>query len=267
MLLEGKKILVTGVLDRRSIAYSIAEEAQRAGAEIVLSSFGRVMNITQMMAKRLSPSPDVLELDVSKPENIAGICEELTSRWGRVDGVVHSIAFAPEDALGGNFLNTPWASVATAYQISAFSLKELAVGMLPAMREHGGSIVTLDFDNSVQAWPGYDWMGVSKAALQSVARYLARDLGRYQIRVNAISAGPIRTIAAKGIPGFDGISDVWHLRSPLGWNVLDPSPVGKTACALLSDYLPATTGEVVHVDGGYHALGVEIPDSGKRSGE
>ena len=267
MLLEGKKILVTGVLDRRSIAYSIAEEAQRAGAEIVLSSFGRVMNITQMMAKRLNPRPDVLELDVSKPENIAAVCSELMARWGRVDGVVHSIAYAPEDALGGNFLNTPWESAAMAYQISAFSLKELAAGMLPAMREHGGSIVTLDFDNSVQAWPGYDWMGVSKAALQSVARYLARDLGRYQIRVNAISAGPIRTIAAKGVPGFDGIGEVWHQRSPLGWNILDPSPVGKTACALLSDYLPATTGEVIHVDGGYHALGVEVPDPEKREGE
>ena len=251
-LLAGKKLLITGVLDRRSIAYSIAEEAQAAGAEIVLTSFGRVMSITQMMAKRFDPRPDVLELDATKPEDVAAVAQELKRRWGRLDGFVHAIAFAPEDALGGNFLNTPWQSAATAYQVSAFSLKEIAKGLLPVMEEQGGSIVALDFDNSVQAWPGYDWMGVSKAALQSVVRYLARDLGRYAIRVNAISAGPVRTIAAKGVPGFDSIGDVWHRRAPLGWNVLDPSPVGKTACALLSDYLPGTTGEVIHVDGGLH---------------
>lgn len=259
MLLEGKKILVTGVLDRKSIAYSIAEEAQRAGAEIVLTSFGRVMSITRMMAKRLDPVPDVLELDVTDPAHLEAVCSELQRRWGRLDGLVHSIAFAPEDALGGNFLRTPWESVATSLRISAFSLKELAVGLLPLMREAGGSIVTLDFDNSSQAWPSYDWMGVSKAALASVVRYLARDLGVYGIRVNAISAGPLRTIAAKGVPGFDQVVELWDRRAPLGWNVSDPSPVGLSACALMSDYLPATTGEVVHVDGGCHAMGAELP--------
>ena len=259
MLLEGKKILVTGVLDRRSIAYSIAEEAQQAGADVVLTSFGRVMAITQMMAKRFKPALDVLELDATKPEDVTAVAAELKRRWGHIDGVVHAIAFAPGDALGGNFLNTPWESAMTAYQVSAFSLKELASGLLPLMKEKGGSIVALDFDNSVQAWPGYDWMGVSKAALQSVVRYLARDLGQYGIRVNALSSGPVRTIAAKGVPGFDEIGDVWHRRAPLGWNVLDPRPVGKTACAILSDYFPATTGETIHVDGGYHAFGVELP--------
>src|SRR5579859_5655449 len=210
MLLDGKKLLITGVLDRRSIAFSIAEEAQKAGAEIVLSSFGRVARLTNMMAKRLPTEPDVLELDATKPEDVAAVCAELQRRWGRLDGWVHSIAFAPEDALGGNFLNTPWASAATAYQISAFSLKEIAVGLLPAMREHGGSIVTMDFDNSVHAWPSYDWMGVSKAALVAVVRYLARDLGRYRIRVNAVSAGPVRTLAAKSVPGFASIEDAWN---------------------------------------------------------
>ena len=259
MLLDGKKLLVTGVLDRRSIAFSIAEEAQKAGAEIVLTSFGRVMNITKMMAKRLPQTPDVLELDATRPEDAVGVAEELQRRWGRLDGWVHAIAYAPDDALGGNFLATPWESAATAYRVSAFSLKDIAVGLLPVMREHGGSIVALDFDNSVHAWPSYDWMGVSKAALAAVVRYLARDLGRHRIRVNAVSAGPVRTMAARGVPGFDSIGDAWDRRAPLGWDATDPGPVGRTVCALLSDYLPATTGEVIHADGGHHAMGVELP--------
>jgi meromycolic acid enoyl-[acyl-carrier-protein] reductase len=259
MLLDGKKLLVTGVLDRRSIAFSIAEEAQKAGAEIVLTSFGRVMSITKMMARRLPTTPDVLELDGTRQEDAAAVCEELRRRWGRLDGWVHSIAFAPEDALGGRFLTTPWPSAATAYHVSAFSLKEIAVGLLPAMREHGGSIVAMDFDNSVHAWPSYDWMGVSKAALAAVVRYLARDLGCYRIRVNAVSAGPVRTMAARGVPGFDVIEDAWDRRAPLGWDTNDPRPPARTVCALLSDYLPATTGEVVHADGGHHAMGVELP--------
>jgi meromycolic acid enoyl-[acyl-carrier-protein] reductase len=259
MLLEGKKLLVTGVLDRRSIAFSIAEEAQKAGAEIVLSSFGRVASIPKMMAKRLPTTPDVLELDATKPEDAAAVCAELGRRWGRLDGWVHSIAFAPADALGGNFLATPWSSAATAYQVSAFSLKEIAVGLLPVMREHGGSIVAMDFDNAVHAWPSYDWMGVSKAAMVAIVRYLARDLGRYRIRVNAVSAGPVRTMAAKGVPGFDAIDDAWSRRAPLGWDTGDPVPPARTVCALLSDYLPATTGEVIHADGGHHAMGVELP--------
>ena len=260
MLLDGKKLLVTGVLDRRSIAFSVAEEAQKAGAEIVLTSFGRVKNITQMMARRLPTPPDVLELDATRPEDAAAVCEELVRRWGRVDGWVHSIAFAPDDALGGRFLSTPWASAATAYQVSAFSLKEIAVGLLPAMREHGGSIVAMDFDNSVHAWPSYDWMGVSKAALVAVVRYLARDLGRYRIRVNAVSAGPVRTMAAKGVPGFDSIETAWNRRAPLGWDTSDPVPPARTVCALLRDDRPATTGEVSHADGGHHAMGGELPE-------
>ncbi|MFZ0217592.1 MAG: enoyl-ACP reductase FabI [Candidatus Dormiibacterota bacterium] len=259
MLLEGKKLLITGVLDRKSIAYAIAEQAQRAGAEIVLTSFGRVARITKMMAKRLPVEPDVLELDATKPEDIAAVEEELRRRWGRLDGWVHAIAFAPEDALGGNFLATPWPSVAAALQVSVFSLKEIAVGLLPLMREHGGSIVALDFDNAVHAWPSYDWMGVSKAALAATVRYLARDLGGHGIRVNAISAGPVKTIAAKGVPGFERVEDTWSERAPLGWDATDASPIGRTACALLSDYVPATTGEIVHVDGGFHAMGVPSP--------
>ena len=259
MLLEGKRLLVTGVSDRNSIAFAIAGEAQRQGAEIVLTSFGRMSRITQMTAKKLDPVPDILELDVNKPEDIAAVAKQLQASWGRLDGVLHSVAYAPPDALGGNFLNTPWESVATALQTSAFSLKELAVGMLPLMREHGGSVLTLDFDNSTQAWPKYDWMGVSKAALESVVRYLARDLGKYRIRVNALCAGPLLTLAARGIPGFREFEEVWGERAPLGWDINDRTPVARTACVMLSDWLPSTTGELLHVDGGYHALGAELP--------
>lgn len=259
MLLQGKKLMITGVLDRRSIAFSVAEEAQKAGAEIVLTSFGRVMSITRMMARRLPQEPDVLELDATRPEDGAAVCKELERRWGRLDGWVHAIAFAPDDALGGNFLTTPWESAAVAYQVSAFSLKEIAVAMLPIMREHGGSVVTLDFDNSVHAWPAYDWMGPTKAALAAIARYLARDLGKYKVRVNAVSAGPVRTIAAKSVPGFDLVDQAWARQAPLGWDTHDPVPVARAVCALLSDYMAATTGEVIHVDGGYHAMGTELP--------
>ena len=259
MLLEGKKVLIVGVLDRKSIAYAVAEEAQRAGAEILLTSFGRVMSITRMTAKRLDPVPDILELDATRPEDVDAVCDEVMRRWGRLDGLVHSIAGAPGDALGGNFLHTPFESAAIAFHIGAFSLKTLAVGMLPAMREHGGSIVTLDFDNTSQAWPKYDWMGVSKAALTATTRYLARDLGRHRIRVNAIAAGPLATLAASAIPGFRDFEDVWWRRAPLGWDIKDKSPVGRSAVALLSDYLPMTTGEQIHVDGGYHAMGADLP--------
>ena len=258
-MLAGKKLVVTGVITRDSIAYEVARQAQKHGAEIVLTSFGRVMSITRMMAKRLPTEPDVLELDATKPDDVAEVCSELQSRWGRLDGCVHSIAFAPEDALGGNFLRTPWDSAAMAYRVSAFSLKEIAAGLLPLMKERGGSVVTLDFDNSIHAWPSYDWMGVSKAALVSIVRYLARDLGPYGVRVNAVSAGPIRSMAAKGVPGFDLVEESWARRAPLGWTTTDPTPVGRTVCALLSDYMPATTGEVVHVDGGHHAMGTEAP--------
>jgi len=266
-ILDGKKILVTGVLTRTSIAFAIAQTAQQEGAEIVLTSFGRVRSITEMSAKRLRPVPEILELDVNRPEDIEAVRGELERRWGRLDGIVHAIAFAPADALGGNFLNTPWESAMTAYRTSAFSLKELAAGMLPLMREGGGSIVTLDFDNSTQAWPSYDWMGVSKAALESIVRYLARDLGRYQIRVNALGAGPLATIAAKGVPGFKQVEDSWDRRAPLGWNSKSADAVARTACAMLSDFMPATTGELIHVDGGYHAIGVESPTEGAGAAE
>jgi meromycolic acid enoyl-[acyl-carrier-protein] reductase len=255
-LLEGKKVLVTGVLDRRSIAFSAARLALEQGAEIALSSFGRAMNLTARTAKRLDPEPPVLELDVNRPEDIESVAKDLQGRWGELDGIVHAIAFAPEDALGGNFLTAGWPSVATALQTSAYSLKALAAGLADLMKP-GSAVVGLDFDARV-AWPAYDWMGVAKAAFESTSRYLARDLGERGIRVNLVSAGPVRTLAAKGISGFEEIEGEWGRQAPLGWDTGDPEPVGRAVVSLLSDWWPATTGELIHVDGGYHAMGAPI---------
>jgi enoyl ACP reductase len=254
MLLEGKRLLVTGVLTRESIAYAAAQALQEQGAEIVLTSFGRARSLTEKSAKRLPGPVDVLEMDATNTEHIEAVASELGSRWGRVDGFLHAIAFAPQDALGGNFLQTPWESVATAIHTSVYSLKAIATGLLPLMKEQGGAIVSLDFDGRF-AWPVYDWMGVAKASLESVTRYLARDLGPFGIRVNTISAGPLRTIAGKGIPGFQELADGWGSRAPLGWDVGDASPVADTVAFLLSDLARGITGEMVHVDGGYHAMG------------
>jgi enoyl-[acyl-carrier protein] reductase I len=251
MLLDGKRILVTGVLNDASIAYSVAQRAQQEGAEIVLTSFGRIMSLTQRAARKLDPTPDVIELDVTIPAD----CDVLAERvGGHLDGVVHAIGFAPESCLGGGFLSAPWEDVSVAMQVSAYSLKALAVACRPLMST-GGSIVGLDFDNSRVAWPVYDWMGVAKAAFEATARYLARDLGPHGIRVNLVAAGPIRTLAAKSIPGFEVFESVWDERAPLGWNVKNAAPVAGAVVALLSDLFPATTGDVVHVDGGYHAIG------------
>jgi meromycolic acid enoyl-[acyl-carrier-protein] reductase len=250
MLLDGKRILVTGVLNDSSIAYGVAKLAQEEGADVVLTSFGRAMSLTQRTAKRLPTPPDVVELDVTSTDDL----EALASRvGGRLDGVLHAIGFAPESCLGGGFLTAPWEDVAIALEVSAYSLKALAVAALPLMEE-GGSVVGLDFDNT-QAWPVYDWMGVAKSAFESTARYLARDLGPRGIRVNLICAGPIRTIAARSIPGFEQFESVWAERAPLGWDIKNTAPVAKACVALLSDLFPATTGEMLHVDGGFHAIG------------
>ncbi|MGE0068140.1 MAG: enoyl-ACP reductase FabI [Solirubrobacterales bacterium] len=259
MILEGKRVLVTGVVNRRSIAFSIAERAQAEGAEVLLTSFGRMMRMTERSAARLDPAPDVLELDVNDDGHLAALREELASRWGRVDGVVHAIAFAPADALGGDFLATPRASAATAFETSAFSYKALAESLAPLMTE-GGGIVGLDFDATV-AWPSYDWMGVAKAALESVNRYLARDLGPQNVRVNLVAAGPIHTAAASGVPGFSDLESAWAEQAPLGWEVEDPAPVADAALFLLSDLARAITGEIVHVDGGVHAIGAATPSA------
>jgi meromycolic acid enoyl-[acyl-carrier-protein] reductase len=262
MLLEGKRVLITGVLTDTSIAFSVARCAQEQGAEIVLTSFGRAMSLTKRVARRLPTEPDVLELDVTDPEHVRALGSELEQRWGRLDGVLHAIGFAPEACLGGDFLRAGWDDVATAVHVSAYSLKALAEMALPLMKgttaqgdgRGGGSIVGLDFDAAV-AWPAYDWMGVAKAALESTSRYLARDLGPAGIRVNLVAAGPIKTVAAKSIAGFEKFEEAWVGRAPLGWSITDPEPVARACVALLSDWFPATTGEIIHVDGGYHAIG------------
>jgi enoyl-[acyl-carrier protein] reductase I len=251
MLLADKRILITGVLNDASMAFHVAKRAQEEGAELVLTSFGRAMSLTRRAARRLPSEPEIVELDVTDAGHLDALA---ASVGGHLDGVLHAIGFAPESCLGGGFLTAPWEDVAVALQVSAYSLKSLAVACRPMMTR-GGSIVGLDFDNSRVAWPVYDWMGVAKAAFESTARYLARDLGPEGIRVNLVAAGPIRTIAARSIPGFEQFEDAWDQRAPLGWNVKDPTPVGAACVALLSDLFPATTGEVVHVDGGYHAIG------------
>jgi enoyl-[acyl-carrier protein] reductase I len=254
VILAGKRILVTGVVNRRSIAFAIAEQAQAEGAEVLLTGFGRIRRMTERAATRLDPVPKVLELDVDDDADLLALREELGRRWGRVDGAVHAIAFAPADALGGNFLATPRASAATAFETSAYSFKGLAEALAPLMAEGGGSLVGLDFDATV-AWPSYDWMGVSKAALESVSRYLAREMGADGVRVNLIAAGPVRTAAASGIAGFDDLCALWPEQAPLGWDADDPTPVADATLFLLSDMARGTTGEILHVDGGFHAVG------------
>ena len=253
-LLEGKRLLVTGVITDASIAFSVARLAQQEGAQVVLTGYGR-MSLVERVARKLPEPPPVVELDVADPEHLASLADRVREHADGLDGVVHSIGFAPASCLGGGFLDTPWEDVSTAVQVSAYSLKSLAVAALPLFGEAGGSIVGLDFDARF-AWPGYDWMGVAKAGLESVSRYLARELGPRRIRVNLVAAGPIRTMAAKSIPGFSTFEEAWDGRAPLGWNNSDAEPVARSTCALLSDWFPATTGELVHVDGGFHAMGV-----------
>ena len=252
-ILDGKRILVTGVLTDQSIAFQVARLAQEEGAQVVLTSFGRTMGLTKRSSGRLPQAAPIVELDVTNTDDLAALAERVREHVDGLDGVLHSIGFAPEAALGGNFLNTSWDDVSTAVQVSAYSLKSLAMAARPLLGS-GASIVGLDFDATV-AWPKYDWMGVAKAAFESTARYLARDLGPDGIRVNLVAAGPIRTMAAKSIPGFDDFEDVWSTRAPLAWDLDDPVPAARACVALMSDWFPATTGEIVHVDGGVHSQG------------
>jgi meromycolic acid enoyl-[acyl-carrier-protein] reductase len=253
-ILEGKRILVAGVTMDSSIGFAVARIAQEQGATVLVSNFGRALGITKRIVGRLPQQTPVLELDVTDPEHLQRLPELVREHVDGLDGVVHSIAYGnPETLLGGKFLEGPWNDVAQAVQVSAYSLASLSTACLPLM-DNGGSVVGLTFDASV-AWPAYDWMGVAKAGLESCSRYLARDLGSKGVRVNLVSAGPLKTLAAKAIPGFEGLESMWSDRSPLGWDETDTSATAKAVVALLSDFFPATTGEIVHVDGGYHAMG------------
>jgi enoyl ACP reductase len=257
-MLDGKRLLVTGVLTRKSIAFAVAREAQLAGAEVLLTGFGRTRRMTERAAARLPEPSDVLELDVNSESDLAGLASDVEQRWGALDGALHAIAFAPADAIGGKFLETPPESAVEAFQTSAYSYQALARHLTPLMEE-GGSVVGLDFDASV-AWPAYDWMGVSKAALEAVNRYLARELGPRGIRANLVSAGPIASPAAGGIPGFDELSGGWPDAAPLGWDPDDPTPVARAVCFLLSDWSEAISGELIHADGGAHAVAGAVGD-------
>jgi enoyl-[acyl-carrier protein] reductase I len=261
-MLEGKRLLITGVLTDDSIAWHTARVAQEQGAEVVLTGFGRGLSLTRRSSKRLPVEAEVHELDINDETHMIELVDALDKRWGGVDGALHAIAFAPSDALGGEFLDTPADSAATAFITSAFSYKTLAVGLRPLMQKAGGgSLVGLDFDNSL-AWPAYDWMGVSKSALQSVNRYLARYLGDDHIRSNLVSAGPLGTVAAKSIPGFTQFENLWQVRAPLGWDPRAPEPVAQMACVLFSDFATMTTGDIIHVDGGFHGVA-----AGSREGQ
>jgi enoyl-[acyl-carrier protein] reductase I len=253
-ILDGKRILVAGVTMDSSIGFATARVAQEQGATVLISNFGRALGITRRIAKRLPTEPPVLELDVTDPEHLERLPDLVREHVDGLDGVVHSIAYGnPETLLGGKFLGGPWDDVAQAVQVSAYSLKSLATACRPLMGP-GGSVVGMTFDATV-AWPAYDWMGVAKAALESTSRYLARDLGADGIRCNLVAAGPLRTLAAKAIPGFEDLENMWSTRAPLGWDNADQTPTAKAVCALLSDFFPATSGEIVHVDGGFHAMG------------
>ncbi len=252
-ILDSRRILVTGVLTDQSIAFHVARLAQEEGATVVLTSFGRALSLTRRTASRLPTEAPVVELDVTSPADLDALEGRVRAHVDGLDGVLHSIGYAPESALGGRFMSTPWPDVSTALEVSAYSLKALAVACRPLMGR-GSSIVGLDFDATV-SWPTYDWMGVAKAALESTSRYLARDLGPDGIRVNLVAAGPIRTMAAKSIPGFEDFESVWQQRAPLGWDLDDPGPAARACVALMSEWFPATTGEIVHVDGGVHSQG------------
>jgi enoyl-[acyl-carrier protein] reductase I len=253
-LLDGKRLLITGVITEASIAFAVAKVAQEEGAQVVLTGYGR-MSLVRRVAAKLPTAPPVVELDVANQEHLDTLADRVREHIDGVDGVLHSIGFAPASCLGDDFLATPWDDVATAIQVSTFSLKSLAVATLPLFSDAGGSLVGLTFDARI-AWPAYNWMGVAKAGLESTSRYLARELGPKRIRVNVVSAGPIRSMAAKSIPGFEQFESAWDGRAPLGWDNEDATPVARSVLALLSDWFPATTGEMIHVDGGFHAMGV-----------
>ncbi len=253
-ILEGRTILVAGVTMDSSIGFAVARVAQEQGATVLISNFGRALGITRRIARRLPVEPAVLEVDVSDPDHLAGLADQVREHADHLDGLVHSIAYGnPETLLGGRFLDGPWDDVSQAVQVSAYSLMSLTQACRPLLSQ-GASVVGMTFDATV-AWPAYDWMGVAKAALESTSRYLARDLGPEAIRVNLVSAGPLRTLAAQAIPGFGELESLWDQRAPLGWDHTDQDPTARAVCALLSDFFPATTGEIVHVDGGFHAMG------------
>jgi enoyl-[acyl-carrier protein] reductase I len=260
-LLSDHRILVTGVLTDDSLAFGIAKRALEEGATVALSGAGRGLSLTKRTARKLAEFGEVgeiIELDVTDPQQVEAAAAELTTRFGRLDGLVHAIGMAPQSCLGNGMFVAPFEDVAIALHISTYSLAALVGTFRPLLQKSealgGASVIALDFDGS-RAYPMYDWMGVMKAGLESLGRYLAKEVGPDRIRVNMLAAGPIRTVAAKSIPGFSQFEDTWSDKAPLGWDVYDSSAVADTAVAMLSPLLRGTTASVVYVDGGYHSMG------------
>jgi enoyl ACP reductase len=243
------------VLTEGSIASAVARTAREQGAEVLLTSpLCRGLSVTRRVAPRLGIDSDVLELDVTLPEDLAGLEQAVRAAgWDRVDGVLHAIAYLPEADRSGGFAGLPWSAAAETFQTAAWSLAALTSAVHPLLHR-GSSVVTLSFDTS-RAWPGQDWLGVARAALESTARYLARDLGPEGVRVNVVSCGPQKTLLAKALPGQAEFGADWDAQAPLGWDPGDRTAVAKAVVALMSEWFPATTGQVVHVDGGAHAVG------------
>lgn len=256
-MLTDKKIVITGVVRQDSIAHAIAEHAQLLGADILLTAFPRDLELARETAARLPRAAEVLPVDLTDPDDVATLTHHCRRTWGKVDAAVHAVAFAPRDALAGDLLDTPVDSVARAFHTSTFSYATLGGFLRDLAPAQGGSLVGLDFD-AASAWPIYNWMGVCKAALESLNRYLARDLGLRNIRTNLVAAGPIHTRAASGIPEFERLLSSWESTAPLRWDPEDTAQVAEAVCFLLSDMSRSVTGEILHVDGGHHAMAAPL---------
>ena len=253
-LLAGKRILVTGVLTDRSLAYHAAAKMQELGAEVLLTSFGRAKRITERAAQMLPKATDVLELDVTKQSDYDALVEELGARWDSVDGLLHSVAFAPAQLFKDPFLHANLDDVEAAMRISSYSLQQLSATLLPLMvrSQSGASIVALTVEDRVRVHP-YAWMSVAKSVLNSIARQLAVHLADHNVRVNLIAAGPVRTNAGSVIPEFSEMEDTYK-RAPLGWDTRDHTAIAGPAAFLMSDLSRNMTGDILKVDGGMHIL-------------
>ncbi len=254
-ILEGKTGLVFGVANKRSIAWAIAQAWANAGAKLIFSYQGdRIKANVEELTAELGADTPFYPCDVSRDEEIAGFFKNVRTHTEKVDLVLHSVAFAPKEALEGDFINTTREAYRMAHDISAYSLLGLAREAAPLMTD-GGSIVAMTYYGSEKVIPKYNVMGVAKASLEATTRYLAYDLGKQKIRVNCISAGPVNTLAARGISGFGQMLKHYEQRAPLGRSC-NLEEIGQTGVFLASDGSTGITGQVIYVDGGYQIMGM-----------